>query len=263
MNSVNKLLNRLIAPFRNQSNLPLDQPGCYWQADIHSHLLPGVDDGVSSPEEALVCLQQLSAWGIQRVITTPHVSQDWYPNRQEDLLTGQRFLQELVKEHQIPITIHVAAEYLLDDLFLDLLRADQLSSFGQQKYVLFETGWAAAPNFLHEIIFHLLEQGYQPLLAHPERYTYYHNDLKPLTDLRLAGCLFQLNWGSMTGRYGRRVQAQAHRFLENKWVDFIGSDLHRPADLESYGKLFTASDYPLLQQQPLRNQELITELIKP
>ncbi|MVM37183.1 histidinol-phosphatase [Spirosoma sp. HMF3257] len=224
---------------------------------MHSHLLPGVDDGVTSPEETLACLHQLAAWGIQRVITTPHVSQDWYPNTQDALLKGQVMLQALVNEHQIPLTIDVAAEYLLDDLFLNLLRADQLSSFGQQKYVLFETGWAAAPVFLNEIIFHLRAQGYQPLLAHPERYTYYHNDLKPLAELRKAGCLFQLNWGSMTGRYGRRVQAQAHKFLTNTWVDFMGSDIHRPTDLNLFDQLVSSADYHLLKQQPLRNQELL------
>ncbi|QMW05262.1 tyrosine-protein phosphatase [Spirosoma foliorum] len=260
MNRVNKLLSRLLSLFRNQPGSSTEPPTCYWQTDIHSHFLPGVDDGVNSQEEALICLQQFSDWGIRRIITTPHVSQDWYPNTKATLLDGQAMLQALVNEHQIPLVVEVAAEYQVDELFLDLLRDDQLLSFGSQKYVLFETGWAAAPTFLNEIIFHLLTQGYQPLLAHPERYTYYHNDLKALSDLRKAGCLFQLNWGSMTGRYGRKVQAQAHRLLTNKWVDFMGSDIHRPADLSLFNQLVTSADYPLLAQQPLRNQALFDEL---
>lgn len=257
MNSVTRLLNRFSSFLGNKPDSPTPESPCYWQADIHSHLLPGVDDGVVSLEQTLVCLRQLADWGIRHVVTTPHVSQDWYPNTTATLLDGQTTLRALVAEHQLPLTIEVAAEYMLDDLFLDLLRADQLLSFGQQRYVLFETGWASPPNFLNEIIFHLLTQGYQPLLAHPERYTYYHKDPKLLGELHASGCLFQLNWGSLTGRYGRRVEAQARKLLTNQWVDFVGSDLHQPDDLNTLGKLFTSPNYQLLSQQPLRNQELV------
>ena len=256
MNSIPNLIRRFNLLFGNKPGFSPPDPSAYWRADIHSHLLPGVDDGVVSLEQTLVSLRQLAAWGIRHVVTTPHVSQDWYPNTAATLLDGQTTLRALVAEHQLPLTIEVAAEYLLDDLFLDLLRAGQLLSFGRRRYVLFETGWASPPNFLNEIIFQLLTQGYQPLLAHPERYPYYHKDPKKLGELRDLGCLFQLNWGSITGRYGRRVKTQAHKLLTNQWVDFIGSDLHQPGDLDALGQLFTAPDYPLLSQQPLRNSEL-------
>jgi protein-tyrosine phosphatase len=229
---------------------------CFWQTDLHSHLIPGVDDGVTDPEQTVVCLRQFAEWGIKRVITTPHISQDWYPNRHETLLAGQIALQQLIRDHQLDIIIEVAAEYLVDDLFIQLLDAHALLTFGQDRYVLIETGWASAPVFLETILFQMQTKGYQPVLAHPERYTYYNDDLNALAKLRDQGCLFQLNWGALTGRYGSKVQRQARRLLKNKWADFIGSDLHHPRELASLQKLFTQSDYNVLRQQPLRNQSL-------
>lgn len=255
------LLNRLRLLLNSNRPVSPKQNPCYWHTDLHSHLIPGIDDGVSTNDDALLCLRQLADWGIRHVVTTPHVSQDWFPNTHETLLAGQTTLRNLIAEHQLPLTLEVAAEYLIDDLFLDRLRAGNLLSFGQPRHVLFETGWASAPHFLSEIIFQLQTHRYQPVLAHPERYTYYHDDLTPLADLRTAGCLFQLNWGSLTGRYGKRVEKQAQKLLKNNWVDFIGSDLHRPTDLPSLEKLFTTPAYTQLRQQPLRNQIILPKQI--
>lgn len=232
---------------------------CFWQVDIHSHLLPGVDDGVGDWEQSLACLRQLADWGIRKIVTTPHVSRDWYPNNASDLQRGQRTLQALVQEQQLPLTIEVAAEYMLDDFFPELLESGEVLSFGPAKYLLVETGWAAAPFSLENVLFRIRTHGYTPLLAHPERYSYYHEDEAGLVRLREMGCLFQLNWMSLTGRYGRRVRKQARHLLERGFVDFIGSDLHRPADLVNLQELFGAEEYHLLRRQALRNQTLLDE----
>lgn len=231
--------------------------GCFWEVDIHSHLLPGVDDGVADWEQALACLRQLADWGIRKVVTTPHVSRDWYPNKTADLRRGQRTLQALVEEHQLPLTVEVAAEYMLDDFFPELLQSGDVLTFGEPNYLLVETGWASAPLGLENLLFRAQTQGYTPLLAHPERYRYYHDDEAGLARLREMGCLFQLNWMSLTGRYGRSARRQAGRLLERGWVDFLGSDLHRPADLEALEALFTTAEFHLLRQQPLRNHTLL------
>lgn len=233
--------------------------GCFWQTDIHSHLVPGIDDGVADLDQTLVCLQQLADWGIKHVITTPHVNRDWYPNTSETLRDSRAILQNLVAENALPLTIDVAAEYLLDDFFPQLLEADDLLSFGAERYILIETGWSAAPNFMEDILFRIQTKGYQPILAHPERYKYFHENMPGLAKLRDAGCLFQLNWPSLTGQYGGSVQKQARRLLDLEWVDFIGSDIHRPASLEALAKLFSTPDYRKLSQQPLRNQRLYPE----
>ncbi|AQG81390.1 tyrosine-protein phosphatase [Spirosoma montaniterrae] len=230
---------------------------CFWRVDIHSHLLPGVDDGVSTTEQAVACLTQLSQWGIRKVITTPHVSRDWHPNESFVLRGGQQLLQNLADEHELGLTIEVAAEYLLDEFFIELLNAGDLLTFGRERYLLFELGWAAAPRQLDDILFRMQARGYKPVLAHPERYLYYYNALPALAQLRANGCLFQLNWGSLTRRYGERVQTQANMFLRHNWVDFFGSDMHRSGDITTMNSLFTSPYYSQLKRQSLLNESLI------
>ena len=253
MNVYDHIARIVTSVFANRQRVNAPDEPCFWQTDIHSHLLPGVDDGVQTEEQTLEILRQLEAWGIRRVITTPHVNQDWYPNMPPVLAEGEQLLRNLVARNDLKLSIDVAAEYLIDDLFLQLLETDQLRSFGTERFLLIETGWASAPHFMETILFRIQTKGYKPILAHPERYPYYFNELPAIAKLRDMGCLLQLNWGSMTGRYGSKVKAQAHHLLKNKWIDFIGSDLHRPTDLRSLETLFTAADYQLLRQQPLRN----------
>ncbi len=248
--------NRILSTFRNES--PQTET-CFWEVDIHSHLLPGLDDGVQSPDDTLACLQQLAGWGIKKVITTPHVSRDWYPNSSQIIREGLKTVQELIETHQLPLTVEVAAEYLLDDFFPGLLKENDLLSFGKQRYLLVETGWASAPNYLEDILFRIQTKGYIPVLAHPERYKYYHDHKETLLYLREAGCRLQLNWMSLTGRYGSSVQRQARFLLKQHAIDFIGSDLHQPRDLNDMRKLFTSSDWQLLSDQPLLNHTLLAD----
>ncbi|MEZ0541035.1 tyrosine-protein phosphatase [Fibrella arboris] len=243
--------------FADGDSLPSDQLVCPWPVDMHSHLLPGLDDGAVDLAETLTCLKQLADWGIQQVITTPHVSRDWYPNSTARILEALDEVRELIAEHQLPITIEAAAEYLLDDFFLELLNTGDLLSFGAKRYLLVESGWAAPPFQLYGLLFRIQTKGYKPVLAHPERYKYYHTDREALSQLRQGGCLFQLNWMSLTGRYGTQVEKQARFLLEQNWVDFIGSDLHRPHDLKAMASLLDSKDLALLEQQHLLNVSLL------
>lgn len=229
---------------------------CFWQTDIHSHLIPGIDDGVKTMEQSLTCIRQLAEWGIQKVITTPHISQDHYPNEASIILQGRDALQQEVDQEQIPVRVEVAAEYMLDNFFLERLASAPLLSFGPERYLLIETGWLARPLLLDEMIFRIQTSGYTPVLAHPERYAYYINDPEGLQRLRDQGCLMQLNWMSITGRYGPQVRNQAKLILKNKWVNFIGSDLHRPEDLPALQAFFSTSAYDQLKEQPLMNTTL-------
>lgn len=252
-----KQLSQLFSGIRSESAPEPDRPPCFWEVDIHSHLVPGVDDGVLAAAQTLACLRQFVDWGIKKVVTTPHISQDRFPNSADMLLDWQAELQALVRYHHIPIAFDVAAEYMLDDLFLHLLERNELLSFGEGRYVLFELGRASAPRFVDEIVFHLRVKGYQPVLAHPERYFYFHGDPRKLAELRRGGCLMQLNWGSLIGQYGNRVKQQAHWMLKENWIDFIGSDVHTPNELPRLEKFFASPDYKLLQQQTLHNRLLM------
>ncbi|GAB4033224.1 tyrosine-protein phosphatase [Spirosoma gilvum] len=229
---------------------------CFWQTDVHSHLIPGIDDGVKTMDLAMTCIRQLADWGIQKVITTPHISHERYPNDATVIEAGKKALQERVDEERLSIQIEVAAEYMLDDFFLQRLDAGPLLTFGAERYLLVETGWLARPILLDEMIFRIQTAGYVPVLAHPERYPYYINDLDGLGRLRDQGCLLQVNWMSLTGRYGSHVRNQAKLILKNNWVDFIGSDMHRPEDLPALEALFSSSMYELVKAQPLRNAGL-------
>jgi protein-tyrosine phosphatase len=249
-------LSQFLSRLRHSPEPDRSDPPCYWEVDIHSHLVPGVDDGVLDPAQTLACLRQFVDWGIKRVVTTPHISQDRYRNSPDTLLAWKSELQQLIEYHHIPVKFEVAAEYMLDDLFLELLHKDELLSFGSERYVLFELGRASAPRFVDEIVFHLRVKGYQPVLAHPERYFYFHENPKPLAEFRRGGCLFQLNWGSFTGRYGRRVKTQAQQMLKSNWVDFVGSDIHHPNELPKMETFFSTPEYAQLKSQKLLNQSL-------
>jgi protein-tyrosine phosphatase len=233
-----------------------DRMAALWPVDVHNHLVPGVDDGVSTLEQSMQCLRQYAQWGVRRVISTPHISEDYYPNSQAHLLKAAEVVQQAIADEGLPLTFSVAAEYLLDDHFDKLLRTGELLSFGTRRYVLIETGWAAAPYQLENNLFTMQSKGYTPVLAHPERYRYYHDDLDKLLALQEKGCLFQLNLLSLTERYGHTVQQQAQRLLKAKAIHFIGSDLHRPSDLDHLPDAFQSTWYSLLKEQPLQTDTL-------
>lgn len=228
-----------------------------WAVDMHNHLLPGIDDGLKTIEDTLICLRQYADWGIHRVICTPHVSQDYYPNTADQLLQVAGTVQQAIADAQLPITLTVAAEYLLDEQFDQLLHEDQLLCFGPARYVLIETGWAAPPQQLDQWLFTMQLKGYTPVLAHPERYRYYQDDPDQLKQLRAQGCLFQLNLMSLVGRYGSRTQRLALDLLDERCISFVGSDLHRPADLPILQTVFTTSAWQPLQEQPLLLRQLL------
>lgn len=218
---------------------------------MHSHLLPGVDDGIQDIDEALVCLQQLAEWGIRHVVTTPHISQDFHPNTSAQLTEAGRQVQALITTHQLPLTFTVAAEYLTDELFDARLQQNDLLSFGAERFVLIETGWAALPLQLPNWLFQMQVKGYQPVLAHPERYLYFRGRTAQLAEIRQQGCRLQLNLLSLVGRYGHDAQRMAHTLVREGLVDFISSDLHRARDLTMLEKAMRSGDYQAVCRLPL------------
>ncbi|MBO0933197.1 histidinol-phosphatase [Fibrella sp. HMF5036] len=222
-----------------------------WMVDMHNHLLPGIDDGLTTLDDTMACLTQYAEWGIRRVICTPHVSQDYYPNTAQAIRALGETVRQAVAEANLPIDLTVAAEYLLDEQFDVLLRTDELLSFGSARYVLVETGWAAAPMQLDQWLFAMQLKGYTPVLAHPERYRYYQTDPGRLTQLRDQGCLLQLNLLSLAGRYGPQAKTLAMSLLQDRAISFVSSDLHRTADLAALQKIVESAVWYQLKEQPL------------
>ena len=194
--------------------------------DFHCHLLPGVDDGIRRTADTLLVLHHYEEMGIKEVWFTPHIMED-VPNTTNHL--RNRF-EELKEKYQSSITLHLAAEYMLDNLFNERFNNDDLLLHGDaQDAVLVETSYVNGPLDLHDTLQKILSKGYFPLLAHPERYMYMdHDEYEELKDM---GVRFQLNLPSLCGHYGEVVKNEAQWLLENEYYDLMGTDTHRASKL--------------------------------
>lgn len=223
-------LKRLL-PF-GAGGVPSDLPSfADLGADIHSHLIPGIDDGAKTMEEAVGLVQSLSSLGYRKLITTPHVMADTYKNTPEKILEGLESLRLELSRRGIDVAVEAAAEYYLDEGFLPLLERGEILTFGG-RYVLFETSYVAKPLGLSEMIYEMLARGYKPVLAHPERYLYLHDTPEEYLTLKNRGVLFQINLGSLAGYYTQPVKKTAQWIIERGLADFVGSDVHKMRHVE-------------------------------
>ena len=195
--------------------------------DCHSHILPGVDDGVATMDETLSLLARYEEMGVGEVWLTPHIMED-VPNETASL--RQRFSQ-LKAEYKGTIALHLSAEYMVDSLFRALLAGGDLLPWGKgQNRLLVETSCFGAPAGLHDLLREVASKGFYPMLAHPERYMYMlKSDYRQLLDI---GVEFQLNLFSLLGMYGKGAKLKAEMLLKEGAYTYIGSDLHRFAALE-------------------------------
>ena len=231
------------------------------RADIHSHLIPGIDDGSSSLEESMLMIRKLSVLGYRKLVTTPHIMSDAYRNTPENIRAGLETVRNAIAAEGIPIEIDAAAEYYLDEVFAQTLGSRELLTFGgDKKYILFETSYVASPMVLNDVIFDLLTKGYTPVLAHPERYQYLWNDdaVEEVRKLRARGILVQVNLTSFGGRYSKRAASIARGLAQEGLIDFVGTDLHHPAQLETLQKTYQGSKElrVLIDSGKLRNASL-------
>lgn len=194
--------------------------------DIHNHLLPGIDDGAKNIEDAIALVNQFQQIGIQHFIATPHIMKDFYGNNKATIKEAQESLQEEIKKSTgIKINNNYAAEYMMDTHFEQLVEDNDLLVL-KNNLVLVEMSYYQAPINLKEIIFKLFTQGYNPILAHPERYSFFHSKFEQYEQLKNQGVLFQLNALSLTDHYGPHVKKMAYKLLEKGMIDFLGTDTH-------------------------------------
>jgi protein-tyrosine phosphatase len=205
--------------------------------DMHSHLIPGIDDGSKTMEESLVLLKGLEEFGFKKVITTPHIMSEYYRNTPEIIRLGVEDLRRAAVQAGIGLEIQAAAEYYMDEIFLEKVKSDEeLLTFGD-KYILVETGFINKPQMLLDIIFHLEMGGYKPVLAHPERYQYLLVDKKLQEELIERKLIFQVNLLSLTGFYSKPVKDFGEQLIESGVVSFLGTDCHNPRYLEMLATL--------------------------
>lgn len=223
--------------------------------DIHSHLLPGIDDGAKTIEDTIALITKMDAMGIQNFITTPHVMGSIWPNSTDDILDKLDLVHEALEKHDLGyIKIDAAAEYMLDEQFVQRLKERDLLTIREDN-LLIEMSYLSAPVNLFEMLFDIQLAGYNPILAHPERYNFYHNKFEMYEKLKNAGCRFQINLLSLTGYYGTHVKKAALKLLENNMIDFAGSDLHHEKHMAALQKLGTKSNLKLLE--PILKNNLV------
>lgn len=229
--------------------------------DIHSHLIPGIDDGATDLEDSINLVRQLMSLGFDRFITTPHIMSDAFRNTPETIGNGLKRLRKGLDEAGIEVEIEAAAEYYLDEVFLEMVDSQPLMTFGGEKrYLLFETSYVSKPMSLQETIFKLKSSGYTPILAHPERYQYFWEleDVEPIRQLRERGALMQVNITSFAGTRGRRAARIAKEMAQQGLIDLVGTDLHRSAQIEALERACSISKElkQLIASGQLLNQKL-------
>jgi len=201
------------------------------KTDIHSHFIPGIDDGARNSDESLEMLADMAALGYRKVVTTPHIMSDGYRNTPEIILKGLERLREKIKEAGIKIEIEAAAEYYFDYEFEKSIPKNDKLTFGN-KYLLWEMSFMNKPENISEVIFEMVTQGYKPVLAHVERYPFWHNDFAMYEDLARRGTLLQLNMNSISGHYGASTKKAAEWLIDNNLISFLGSDCHHKGHLD-------------------------------
>ncbi len=218
--------------------------------DIHSHLLPAIDDGSKSMEDTQFLIKSLLDFGITQFVTTPHIIQYVWENTHEQILANHAHTKLQLQKSGITNPFAVAAEYLMDDAFVKLFQTDKLLTI-KDNYVLVEMSYINAPIQLYTILFDLQVAGYIPVLAHPERYLFYHFNFDEYLKLKNAGCLFQLNMLSVVGYYGPGIAKVADDLLQKGMYDFVGTDVHHERHINAFS-----------QKVVVKNTTALNEIIK-
>ncbi len=228
--------------------------------DMHSHLLPGLDDGLKTLDQTISFMQQLQAMGYQKFICTPHILSDMHPNTPETILPKLDLVRNELAKQSINIQVEAAAEYMIDLEFEQLIESGkQLLSFGPNNYVLIEMSYMAeSPNF-EKVIFNLQMKGLKPIFAHPERYTYFHGKFSQYERLIDLGCVLQVNLLSLSGYYGKEVKKAAELLFKKNMVSFLGTDMHHDKHLSMLKELAVKKDFlSLVSKAELLNKTLLS-----
>jgi protein-tyrosine phosphatase len=224
--------------------------------DIHSHLIPGIDDGSPDMETSVMLVKKFVELGFHKIITTPHVMCDYYQNSSDKILSGLNDLREELQRQGINIEISAAAEYNLDEGLDELIKKKDILTFGDN-HVLFELPFMQEPRNLQETIFNFQMAGYQPILAHPERYTYWYDNFEKYDELKSRGVLLQLNLLSLTGHYSPLTKKIAEKMVDANLIEAVGTDCHRIEHLKSIAHFSNLKHFhQLAKQENLLNKSL-------
>lgn len=210
--------------------------------DIHCHLVPGVDDGAKDAFVAADIIERMQALGIKRIIASPHVAQDTFENTQEELDIALAELKAELLRRGNNINISRSAEYRIDDYSMSQIKNGEAVIL-PNNYVLVENSFMQEPWGLDQLLFDLQVKGMKPILVHPERYFYYHNNRKRYDEIHSGGTCFQINLLSLAGYYGREEKTIAEYLVNKGYADFLGSDIHRMEHVNAIESYLSSKDY--------------------
>lgn len=226
--------------------------------DFHNHVLPGIDDGAKIIDDSIAMLRNFQELGLKKVIASPHSMADGYINSNEKILQLRDELRQVAQQNNITIDVDAAAEYYMDELFMQKLEKKDLLTVGKN-YVLMELSYLSKPNNTSSVIYKLQTSGYNLILAHPERYPYYYEEsFEQYKNLKNRGVFFQINIGSLAGKYGGGAKYTAERMIDEGMVEFISSDLHNIGQFETLRECLKSKHLEkLLTSDKLRNKTLL------
>jgi len=195
------------------------------RTDMHSHFIPAIDDGSKSVQESIELIGEMEKMGYSKVITTPHIMSDYYRNTAEIIKGGLDLVRNELAKEGSKMLIDAAAEYYIDFDFQDKIKRKELLTFGDN-YVLFEMPFIGEPQILNTVIFDMQMAGYKPVLAHVERYAFWHDKYEKIQSMKDKGVLLQLNINSLSGYYSIPTRKIAEKMINENMFDFLGSDCH-------------------------------------
>jgi protein-tyrosine phosphatase len=207
-------------------------------ADMHNHLLPGIDDGSPDVETSLLLVEKMMELGFRKFICTPHIILEVHPNNKETISNAWQQFSDGLQKQGLDVPVEYAAEYMLNFDFDNLLKDGNILPFGK-KQVLIEMSYAVESPNLKEAIFNLQTKGFRPILAHPERYPYFFHKVNYYEELMDCGCDLQINLLSLTGYYGKPIKSMAEKLIDKGWISWVGTDLHHERHLGALMQLST------------------------
>ena len=218
--------------------------GTLLKTDMHSHLIPGIDDGAPDVETSLSLIKGLMDLGYTKLITTPHIMSDYYQNTPEIIREQFEVLKQAVEKEGLDIELRYAAEYYVDEFFEERLEKEELLPISGKK-VLIEQSFSEEYPRLRDVTFRMQLKGYKPVLAHAERYPYYASDTSKYESLIDAGCILQVNILSLQGYYGKLEKKAANYLIKNNLAELLGTDCHHERHLNRIGNFFDETEISL------------------
>ena len=244
----------MLSIFKKKENTQADFSALY--CDMHSHLIPGIDDGSPDLNTSLELIKGMVELGYKKIITTPHIMWDMYKNTNEIIEIGWEIVKKELEYKKIPVEFYAAAEYYMDDHFVDLLNGKTPLLTLKDNLVLVEFSFVKQSIDFKEILFELQIKGYQPVIAHPERYLYFGANKNWYDDMRDAGFFFQLNLLSLSGYYGKGPVELAQYLIKKKYIDLLGTDLHNIRNLQGLNNTPQDTIKKLLDTGMIKNPQL-------